>query len=69
MRYRGSIYVDIHVEDNVVGEVRQQEIAKQILQEVKDGIKHNEVTYEFTGGVALLISGDLLGNSERLDKI
>ncbi len=60
LRFRGSIYVDIYVDDMPDAE----EQAKRLLRR-----SSNEIPNSFTGGVARLIDGDLIGNSDRLSQI
>lgn len=64
-RYRGSIYVDVWIDDDEVkGEVRQDAVARNEIDEIAKKIPN-----AFVGGVAKMVDGDHLGNLQRINKI
>jgi hypothetical protein len=67
-RYRASIYIDIQAEN----EGEAQSVAEEVVSFLSDEMVEDkpEGYYNpYTGGVGEIISGDLIGNSKRLDHI
>ena len=60
-KFKGAIYVDIYIDDENVGDVRQSVLAKEQLREFAKKIPN-----AWAGNVAEMIKGDLLGNAKRI---